>query len=630
MPYDLILVNCVHRNNDGTIQQSGQLGLLYIAGVAKAAGYEVRILAGDELAAELLEVTRSSPRPLVGFYVNSDNQQEVLRLASYVKARCPSSRMILGGPVSNVLDMELVQQDGIDFVGRGDGEYLVREVLQHLHTGVPALPSILGLTFRSPEGRPVRNPSRPLIQDLDELPIPDRTLYPSTQAGVKSQLLTARGCGFKCTFCFESTNRKYRAHSPERIIEEMKQLQRDFGTTYFAFVDDIFTQNPRRLRELCRLMHKHFRPHENLFWYCEARVDALARYPDLLPMMREAGLVRIQIGTESGSQAVIDAYKKEITLDEIRVAVEQCNRAKLLSIFTNFIVGGALEDESTFEATLEFAKELLRLAPGRFECNTSFLSPYPGTDIASNPDKYRIRFLDPTFETGLSDDYIFAETFDLDKNRLLQMERTFKKEVYKTMLSILPDLDPEVILEHLRLNDHGLQTQWSDYIRNDEILLGCGRFMQAGYIRKIPAGVDASQIIPSRTFSVRRCADGPLEWKLRRTVVELEPYERFILELASGKLTLSDIADRAFVYWKGEVSKDELARDIKSFYKGLAARMLVVFRVFGEQRARPARRAARAPRASSAGDAGLGLSAAVLPQTFSQASRRGVRLRVVD
>src|SRR5262249_9006349 len=147
-------------------------------------------------------------------------------------------------------------------------------------------------------------------------------------------------------------------------------------------VDDIFTQNPHRLRDLCALMRRHFRPHENLFWYCEARVDSLARQPDLLGIMRDAGLTRIQIGTESGSQMVIDAYKKAITLDQVRAAVELCNRERILSVFTNFIIGGALEDETTFEETRNLATDLLRLAPGRLECNTTFLSPYPGTDIA--------------------------------------------------------------------------------------------------------------------------------------------------------------------------------------------------------------------------------------------------------
>jgi radical SAM superfamily enzyme YgiQ (UPF0313 family) len=219
-------------------------------------------------------------------------------------------------------------------------------------------------------------------------------MYPMQQVGIRSHIVTSRGCGFRCTFCYESTNRKYRAHSPGRVIDEMLDLQEKYGTTYFAFVDDVFTQNPRRLQQICELLQRHFRPHQNLFWYCESRVDSLARHPDLVPMMKDAGLVRIQIGTESGSQEVIDAYKKEIKLEQIHAAVEQCARAQVLSVYTNFIIGGALETEHTFAETLKLAKTLLRVAPGRFECNTTYLSPYPMTDIERNPNNYGIEILD--------------------------------------------------------------------------------------------------------------------------------------------------------------------------------------------------------------------------------------------
>src|SRR5262249_10185893 len=153
------------------------------------------------------------------------------------------------------------------------------------------------------------------------------------------------------------------------------------------------------------------------------------RHPDLVPMMKEAGLTRIQIGTESGSQQVIDAYKKAITIEQILATVRQCNDAKVLSIFTNFIIGGALENEQSFIQTLELAKQLLDLAPGRLECNTTFLSAYPMTDIQLNPESYQVKILDPDFVTGLSDDHIFVETEALSKSQIIELAQVFHDEI---------------------------------------------------------------------------------------------------------------------------------------------------------------------------------------------------------
>jgi anaerobic magnesium-protoporphyrin IX monomethyl ester cyclase len=338
----LVLVNPVLRHLSGELQDSPQLGLVFIGTVARNAGYEVTIIAGENVLEKLSSALRSREKALVGFYANSDNFQEVIRLAKGVKALRPDVHTIVGGPLANIEDPRLIANAAIDFNCRGDGEHLVTELLAHLAWGEPPIASIRGLTHKS-EGNVTTNEPRDLQVDLDALPIPDRSLYPSTQVGIKSQVVTSRGCGFRCTFCFESTNRKYRAHSPQRVVEEMLYLQEEYGTTYFSFVDDIFTQNRKRVLQICDLLHQRFRPHVNLFWYCEARVDQIAKNPDLLRTMSAAGLTRIQIGTESGSQAVIDAYKKQITLDQILQTVQLAAEADVLSIFTNFIVGGRLK-----------------------------------------------------------------------------------------------------------------------------------------------------------------------------------------------------------------------------------------------------------------------------------------------
>src|SRR5215469_4897395 len=153
MPLDLVLVNCVLRSHDGTIQQSGQLGLLYIATLARDHGFHVKILAGDDVTAELSFAAKaSSVPPLVGFYVNSDNLLEVLRIGRNLKRMAPHLHIILGGPLANAIDLQLAGESCVDFVCRGDGEYLVLELLHHLSTGSPAASEIRGLTYKDATG----------------------------------------------------------------------------------------------------------------------------------------------------------------------------------------------------------------------------------------------------------------------------------------------------------------------------------------------------------------------------------------------------------------------------------------------------------------------------------------------
>lgn len=578
----LILVNAISRNYDGSLSESPQLGLLYIATLVRNNGYPVKILAGDDLFTSITtNISLTNGPVLLGFYTNSDNITEVKRLAYYSKMVMPSIRIVFGGPLANVDYERMISSKYLDFVAFGDGEYLTLELMAKMDRGELEFPEISGLVWKHPNGETVVNQPRSTFRDLDQLPIPDRSLYPLDRLGLRSQIVTSRGCGFRCTFCFESTNRKYRSHSPDRVIEEIRELKAQYGTRYFTFVDDVFTTDHKRVRELCERFLTEFKPHEDFFWYCESRVDTLAKFPDLVPLMQKAGLVRIQIGTESGSQAVIDAYRKQIKLSEIEEAVAQCVEAGVLSVFTNFIIGGALDTEETLAETRDFALKLLRLAPGRLEINTTFLSPYPGTDIALRPDAYRIRVLDDEFVTGLSDDYIFAETYDLSKEKILNIEREFMLEFRSAMFAQIPDLEIELLLEHLAMNKHGLRTRWSDLLRSDPILGCAGKLLMShSYDRRSQAdeGLLEDTLVPLRTFSLRDWRNGSYFWHLRRKHLTMNAYEFRLLELCGGKLTVAEIIDRAVQYWNGNVDRQQIARDVKAFLTQLSHEALLVFR----------------------------------------------------
>jgi hypothetical protein len=150
------------------------------------------------------------------------------------------------------------------------------------------------------------------------------------------------------------------------------------------------------------------------------------------------------------------------------------------------------------------------------------------------------------------------------------------------MLNIVPTMPADLMFEHLRLNEHCLQTAWSDFLRADEIINGWSRCLRASgiYGKVIDACGDADSAMPQRTFSMRHCINGVLDWPYRQRRIEFDEYELFLVEHCAGKLTVAEIIDRAFDYWKGAASRDELRRDLIPYLQSLADELLLVFRQY--------------------------------------------------
>ncbi|WP_299767821.1 radical SAM protein [uncultured Tateyamaria sp.] len=589
---DLVLVNYIHRSDDGKISQSPQLGLVYLATSAVQAGFGVKILAGDNVSNDLGSEVKKSKNLLIGFYSNSDNYSNILKLAELCKRIDPDCLVVLGGPLASVIDEEMLSNDCIDFVARGDGEELIVELLNAIKHGGD-FSSIHGLSFKAADAEAtgsvfVRNLPRRRLRDLDEIPIPDRSLYPTKEFGIRSFIVSSRGCGYRCTFCFESTDRKLRSHSAARVIQEMRLLKEKFETEYFCFVDDIFTSDHRRVREICNLMIDTFKPNEDFFWYCEGRVDNLTKQPDLLPLMQRAGLNRLQIGTESGSQEVVDLYRKQIELPQAFEVASQACEVDLLSVYTNFIIGGAIETKSTFDDTLLMATQLMQAAPGRLEITSNFLSPYPGTDIYNNPERYKVRPLgrinsrpaDEQFTTGLSDSYVFVETEALAKDQLFELRVVFVDVIKREMDQIARSMPVALIKRHLEMRRIGLSTFWSDFLLQDRILRSWFRFSGVShYSCESPEfnSFNPRFTFPVRTIDLRQCIAGRFIWKLRGLRIDFSRQELFLVEQASGKNSLDEIVTRYVNEFSLATSPSSVLIDVQNFYGEMAGQLLLVY-----------------------------------------------------
>ena len=325
---------------------------------------------------------------LFGLYCDYNNQSEVESAIRAIKGHY-TVPVIVGGPQSRVLTQKFFDRTGCDFVAIGEAEVTFTTLLDALVKHDRALFSIPGLVIADSNGKIHATGEPELLPSLDDIPPNHQLVHlcpiPRTDT---LQVLSSRGCPYRCTYCHESSS-VVRYRSIQHIVSQIESaLTANPEIRKVFFVDNTSTLNPARVLELCDQLQR-LREHWDFVWGCESHIHFIDRTPGLLRMV-DSGLVRLQIGIESGNREMLRWYRKEITPDSALRAVRSAQEAGLPFVKTNFILGGPEESWESVEDSLSLAKALVEAAPGCMEITTSFLAPYPLSDIASHPDRYHL------------------------------------------------------------------------------------------------------------------------------------------------------------------------------------------------------------------------------------------------
>ncbi len=275
----------------------------------------------------------------------------------------PNVKILFGNYHATFNDTRILNKyPYIDACVRGEGENTILEIAEKLEKG-HGFEDIKGVTYRD-NGRLIRNDDRPLIDNLDDLPFPDRKLlgnveYKSSVEGLDLSLgkfttaASSRGCAYKCSFCSSSMFwDKWRPRSPENIIEELSLIESQ-GYRDLQWIDDNFTLSKKRLIELSKLVRKE---KIDLKWMAEGRVNHSSR--ELLTAMKLMGCRILSYGVESGSQRVLDWYNKKITLNQANDAIQTAKKVGIDFIFANFIIGAPIETREDIIDTIKFSMKL--------------------------------------------------------------------------------------------------------------------------------------------------------------------------------------------------------------------------------------------------------------------------------
>ena len=357
------------------------LGLAYLGAVLERGGHTARIFdfglrPRRPLEEDIAEVARYQP-DLIGFTVMTGGYHNVEQSLAPMKAAMPSVPIVLGGPHPTMFPEAVAATPGVDFVVCGEGEETLMELVAALQSGASDFSGIPGLAYAR-DGKSVRTPERPLIHDLDALPMPARHLleldkYPLVAPNGEKMLtvLSSRGCPFNCSYCFKGiVGRTYRQRSPESILDELRLLRSQYSARNIYFIDDLFTINTKRLMAISQMIVDEAL---DIRWQCLGRVDRVT--PESLAMMYRAGCRELHYGIESGNPEVLAATGKNITPDQVRQAIQWTSESGIRSK-GYFMLGLPGDTEETMEQTIRFACEL-----PLDEAMFSITTPFPGTRL---------------------------------------------------------------------------------------------------------------------------------------------------------------------------------------------------------------------------------------------------------
>ncbi len=362
------------------------LGILYLSSHLRSKGFDVEVYDSTfGTKEELLGLFQTGPPSVVGIYGNLMTRSNVLDLTA--AARAAGWTVVLGGPEPPEYAQEYLEA-GAHVVVQGEGEITMEELLCALRDGRDvSLEKIDGIFFRRDDGTVVRTPARALIRDLDAQPWPDRervAIEPYLKAwrehhGMGSvSVITARGCPYSCRWCSHSTYGKtHRRRSPAGVVDEIEWILVRYQPEMLWMADDVFTIHHNWTFQYAGEMKRRGL---RVPFECITRADRMnSRIADVLA---ELGCFRVWIGSESGSQRILDAMERGVSVEQVREAIRVC-RERGIETGMFLMWGYQGEGLADIEATVEHVKASL---PDIFLTTVSY--PIKGTpyyeEVAQN------------------------------------------------------------------------------------------------------------------------------------------------------------------------------------------------------------------------------------------------------
>ncbi len=343
-------------------ESSFPLGLAYLASSLKSKGFEVF---GHDLSLESEEslkdkIKKIKPQ-LIGFTTIQLNNKDMLALARELKA-LSDAKIVFGGPQPTVNPGGCLKGNAIDFAIVGEGEDTIFELAETLDKEGD-LSKINGLVYKK-GGKIITNNGRSHIDDLDKIPFPDRFVFPvkkycSGMVSVKTpytSVVTSRGCSFKCKYCPSSTiwRGKWRARSPQNVVDEIEELVKVHGIRDVHFEDDNLTVDENHVYGICdELIERDL----DVVWECPNGIRPESLNRRLLARMFEAGCRSMALGIESATPEILEEIGRESNLNIVEKIVDDAKKEGI-KVCGYFMIGLPGETREMIDETIHFSRSL--------------------------------------------------------------------------------------------------------------------------------------------------------------------------------------------------------------------------------------------------------------------------------
>lgn len=351
------------------------LGIMHISALLKQHGHTCEAL---DLSREqdLVSAVRERNPQMIAFSAVTGPHKRLVRASREIK-KSLDVLSIFGGPHPSYFP-EVIEEQGIDVICRGEGEYPVLELVKAVEAGED-FTAIHNLWVKR-NGQIHRNPLRPFVHDLDSLPGPDRELFnsfPELHIEETRYFMGGRGCPYNCTFCFNhiaktlTEGRYVRWRSVENLIGELEAVKDRYGMRFVNFQDDTFVLKMDWLEGFCT----RYGEKVGLPFSCHVRANLVT--DRMSQLLADAGCVHVGMGLEAGNDHLRNmVLNKNISREQL---VDACRslRAHGITISTQNMFGLPFETIDTVLDTIE-----LNIACRPERTNLFFYVPYPNTRLA--------------------------------------------------------------------------------------------------------------------------------------------------------------------------------------------------------------------------------------------------------
>jgi anaerobic magnesium-protoporphyrin IX monomethyl ester cyclase len=378
-PHEHMIRTNVPKSVDTETGMYPPLGLLYVAAGLKAwSDAEVELLdapalgLGQKGIGERIAVLKPD---VVGIQAMTFTLIDAIATVRTAKSACPGAHVSLGGPHVNLYPEETLSIEGVDSLVLGEGERAFAEMVKVLGEG-GEIADVLGVAVRR-DGAVVTKGARDLESNLDALPQPARDLIDSSlywsvlaKRNPVTTAMTSRGCPMKCIFCDRPhLGKTFRYRSARNVVDEMEDCVRR-GIHEIFLYDDTFTIGRERIFDIRDEIKRRAL---EVQWDVRARANTLDA--EVVKAMKEAGVSRMHIGVESGSERILKVMKKGITVEQAYAAFDLCRKYGVTSL-SYFMLGNPTETQEDIDMTMDFIRK----------CRADYAhiavtTPFPGTEL---------------------------------------------------------------------------------------------------------------------------------------------------------------------------------------------------------------------------------------------------------